>query len=164
MAITIPAKAAGKYAVVETNHVSAVRTGNMAAQYSTDIEVLQNGMAVNVDHETKKIVAPVAGEPLYLHASEEQIYEDHLGRDTFYIKAGQYPRALKLEIGDIFETDAVVAEDYTVGDILTPDEDGFWAANAAPTAGSMVAQVVGEIYLPNGKPGVKLAIVQAPTL
>ena len=163
MAITIPAKAAGKYAVVETNHVSAVRTGNMAAQYSTDIEVLQNGMAVNVDHEKKKIVAPVDGEPLYLHASEEQIYEDHLGRDSFYIKAGQYPRALKLEIGDIFETDAVVGGvDYTVGNILTPDEEtGLWTINAAATAGSMVAQVIGEIYLPNGKPGVKLAIVQA---
>lgn len=163
MAMNIPAKAAGKYAVVETNHVSAVRTGNMAAQYSTDIEVLQNGMAVNVDHEAKKIVAPEAGQPLYLHASEEQIYEDHLGRDSFYIKAGQYPRALKLEIGDIFETDAVVAGDYTVGNFLIPNEDGLWAVGA-PTAGAMVAQVVGEIYLPNGKPGVKLAIVQAPTL
>ena len=161
MALRIPAKAAGKYAVVETNHVSAVRTGNMAAQYSTDIEVLQNGMAVNVDHEKKKIVAPVDGEPLYLHASEEQIYEDHLGRDSFYIKAGQYPRALKLEIGDIFETDAVVDGSYEVGQVVGPNAAGLWTINAAATAGSMVAQVIGEIYLPNGKPGVKLAIVLA---
>lgn len=161
MAITIPAKAAGKYAVVEPNHVSAVRTGNMAAQYSTDIEVLQNGMAVNVDHETKKIVAPAANKPLYLHASEEQIYEEHLGRDSFYIKAGQYPRALKLEIGDIFETDAVVEElTYTVGDVVGPDADGFWT-NAGDHLAGTTGVVAAEVYLPNGKPGIKIAITAA---
>lgn len=159
MAITIPAKAAGKYAVVETNHVSAVRTGNMAAQYSTDIAILQNGMAVNVNHATKKIVVPVAGQPLYLHASEEQIYETHLGRDSFYIKAGQYPRALKLEIGDIFETDAVVTGvSYTVGDVMIPDATGLWTKGVA---GANAAVVAAEVYLPNGKPGLKLAITAA---
>lgn len=161
MAITIPAKAAGKYAVVETNHVSAVRTGNMAAQYSTDIEVLQNGMAVNVDHVTKRIVAPDADQPLYLHASEEQIYEDHLGRDSFYIKAGQYPRALKLEIGDIFETDAVVAGEYTVGDLVGPDADGLWTKVTDDLVDGTPGVVAAEVYLPNGKPGIKIAITAA---
>lgn len=159
MALTIPAKAAGKYAVVETNHVSAVRTGNMIAQYSTDIAVLENGMTVNVNHATKKIVAPVAGKPLYLHASEEQIYESHLGRDSFAIKAKGYPRVLKLEIGDIFETDAVVpAVSYSVGDVLIPDAAGRWTKG---TAAGNAAVVVAEIYLPNGKPGLKLAITDA---
>lgn len=158
----IPAKAAGKYAVVETNHVSAVRTGNMAAQYSTDIEVLQNGMAVSVDHEEKKIVAPVANEALYLHASEEQIYEDHLGRDSFYIKAGQYPRALKLEVGDIFETDAVVADlTYTVGDVVGPDANGFWTNVSDNMIAGTTGVVAAEVYLPNGKPGIKIAITAA---
>lgn len=161
MAMTIPAKAAGKYAVVETNHVSAVRTGNMAAQYSTDIEVLQNGMAVNVDHEKKNIGVPKADQPLYLHASEEQIYEDHLGRDSFYIKAGQYPRALKLEIGDIFETDAVVAGDYSVGDVVGPDANGFWTKVAGNLIDGTTGVVAAEVYLPNGKPGIKIAITAA---
>lgn len=161
MAITIPAKAAGKYAVVETNHVSAVRTGNMAAQYSTDIAVLQNGMAVNVNHQTKKIVAPAANKPLYLHASEEQLYESHVGRDSFAIKAKQYPRALKLEIGDIFETDAVIAGEYTVGDVVGPDANGFWTKVAGNLIAGTTGVVAAEVYLPNGKPGIKIAITAA---
>ncbi len=162
MAMKIPAKAAGKYAVVETNHVSAVRTGNMAAQYSTEIAVLQNGMAVNVNHATKKIVVPAANEPLYLHASEEQIYEDHLGRDSFYIKAGQYPRALKLEVGDIFETDAVVADlTYTVGEVVGPDATGLWTNVALNQIAGTTGVVAAEVYLPNGKPGIKIAITAA---
>lgn len=158
MAITIKALDAGKHAVVETNHVSAVRTGNIAAQHVAEV-ALDNGMAVSVDHSTRKVNVPAAGKAVYLHASEEQIYEDHLGRDSFYIKAGQYPKCLLLEVGDIFETDAVVAAEYKVGDVVGPTANGLWGKSAVAEIG-LKAVVAGEVYLPNGKAGLKIAITE----
>lgn len=157
MALTIKALEAGKHAVVETNHVSAVRTGNIAAQHIAEV-ALDNGMGVTVDHATRKVKLPVEGKPVYLHASEEQIYEDHLGRDAFYIKAGDYPRCLLLEVGDIFETDAVAEGSYTTGDAISLGTDGLWGGTTALT--NIEAVVAGEVYLPNGKAGLKIAITK----
>lgn len=157
MALKIKALENGKHAVVETNHVSAVRTGNIAAQHVAEV-ALDNGMAVAVDHTTRKVKLAVDGEPVYLHASEEQIYEDHLGRDAFYIKAGDYPRCLLLEVGDIFETDAVVDGEYNTGDVVGPTADGRWGKT--PTVTNIKAVVAGEVYLPNGKAGLKIAITE----
>lgn len=146
-------------AVVETNHVSAVRTGNIKAQYpSTD--VLENGMALAVDDVAKTIApAGAADEVIYLHASEEKLYEDHLGRNAFFIPKGAYPKALKLEVGDIFETNALaVGEmDYAAGNKLVPVE-GFWTI--ATTGQVAKAVIVEMVTLPNGEAGAKLAIIK----
>ena len=157
MAITTKALADGKHAVVETNHVSAVRTGNIVAQYVADVK-LDNGMALSVDHSQGKVKLAVDGQPVYLHASDEQLYEDHVGRDAFYIKEGEYPKALLLEVGDIFETDAVVAGEYNVGDVVGPVAGGLWGTS--PTVTNIEAVVAGTVYLPNGKAGLKIAITK----
>ena len=157
MAITTKALADGKHAVVETNHVSAVRTGNIAAQYVAEVK-LDNGMALSVDHSGRKVNLVVAGQPVYLHASDEQLYEDHVGRDAFYIKEGEYPKALLLEVGDIFETDAVVAGEYNVGDVVGPVAGGLWGKDSTIT--TIEAVVAEGIYLPNGKAGLKIAITK----
>jgi hypothetical protein len=157
MAITTKALADGKHAVVETNHVSAVRTGNIAAQYVAEVK-LDNGMALSVDHSGKKVKVAEDGKPVYLHASDEQLYEDHVGRDAFYIKEGEYPKALLLEVGDIFETDAVVAGAYNAGDVVGPTAEGLWGKDSTIT--TIEAVVAEGIYLPNGKAGLKIAITK----
>lgn len=144
-------------AVVETNHVSAVRTGNIKAQYPAKTD-MENGMALFVDDAAKEIrLATPVDQVLYLHASEEQVYEEHLGRNSFYIKANQYPRALKLEVGDIFETNALleVESEYLKGDQLRI-QDGFWAKASSGTA---VAVIVDLVVLPNGENGAKIAMI-----
>lgn len=157
MAITVKALAEGKHAVVETNHVSAVRTGNIAAQYVAEVK-LDNGMALSVDHSGRKVGLAKDGKAVYLHASDEQLYEDHVGRDAFYIKAKEYPKALLLEVGDIFETDAVVAGEYTAGDVVGPMNTGLWGKT--PDVTNIEAVVAEEVYLPNGKAGLKIAITK----
>lgn len=158
MAITVNKLADGKHAVVETNHVSAVRTGNIAAQYAAEVN-LDNGMALSVDHSGRKVNVVAAGKPVYLHASDEQLYEDHVGRDAFYIKEGEYPKALLLEVGDIFETDAVVPAEYNAGDVVGPTAEGLWGKTILE--GVTIEAVVAEgIYLPNGKAGLKIAITK----
>ena len=151
-----------QYGLVETNHVSAVRTGNMKAQYPMDAAMtagLENGMGVTVDDENKlvKFVTAV-GAAIYLHASEEQIYEEHLGRNSFKVVAPKIPRVLKLEIGDIFETNAVKEEAIVKGDVLYPGVNGLWEKSATAKAAGRHAVVVSEVTLPNGEAGFKLAI------
>lgn len=145
------------YAVVETNHVAAVRTGNMKAQYKREMDALENGMGVTVDEVGKLVKFAAKGDILYLHASEEQIYEEHLGRNAYINKGAMLPRVLKLEIGDIFETNAIAEEEIAAGDVLKAGKDGLWAAEGAET--NYVAKVVELVTLPNGEAGAKLVIV-----
>ena len=147
--------------VVETNHVSAVRTGNIKAQYPMAASVtgqeLQNGMAVVADDVTRTVLLPTAGKTIYLHVSEEQVYEEHLGRNSFSVKAPKLPKCLKLEVGDIFETNAVTLDAaVTLGTAVYPGTDGFWTATVMAT--TLSGKVVALVTLPNGEPGVKIAI------
>lgn len=146
-----------KYAVVETNHVAAVRTGNMKAQYEREMNALENGMGVTVDEAGKLVKFAAEGDILYLHASEEQIYEEHLGRNAYINEGAMLPRVLKLEIGDIFETNAIKGADIDKDVVLKPGLDGYWATDGVAT--NFVAKVVELVTLPNGEAGAKLVIV-----
>ena len=153
-------KERAKYALVETTNVSAVRTGNMAAQYEMEMEALENGMGVMVDDVAKLVKFATAGlDNLYLHASEEQIYEEHLGRNSFRVEGKMLPRVLKLEVGDKFETNAIVPADAVKGAKLYPNGQGLWATTAGTTG--MYAVVVELVALPNGEEGARLAIARA---
>ena len=153
--------------VVETNHVSAVRTGNIKAQHKATVD-MENGMAVVVDEANKSVA--LAGpkvdlENIYLHVSEEQLYESHLGRNDFYIKKDQYPRCLKLVEGDVFETNALVAGEaitYAKGNKLTADATGFW--RVAASTEFAIAEIVEMVTLPNGEAGAKIQIVKQSTV
>lgn len=142
-------------AVVETNHVSAVRTGNIKAQYPAAAE-MENGMALIVDDVAKSIDlanAAAIDDVIYLHASEEQVYEEHLGRNSFFIAEGKYPRALKLEAGDIFETNALNADGTYDAGVKLNVNAGEWVP---VTTGAALATVVEMITLPNGEAGAKI--------
>lgn len=118
------------YSVVETNHVAAVRTGKIKGQYSMSNALAlvgaQNGQLLTVDDAKKEIGLPAnANAYVWLHVSEERLQQSHLGRNKFILTSPNYPRMLKLAVGDIFETDAVVAtleEAYEQDPILLPPE------------------------------------------
>lgn len=149
----------GTYSVVETNHVSAVRTGNMKAQYEMEegLDALQNGMIVTVDDVAKEVKIAGATDTMYLHASEERLYENHLGRNAFILTRPNLPRVLKLEEGDIFETNAVAysgsledAKALKAGEV---NADGDIELGSAGRL-----SVVEWVTLPNGEPGIKFAV------
>ncbi len=148
------------YAVVETNDVAAVRTGRMKAQYPTKDGVdLENGMLVVVNEKEKQIELPGAeySGKFALHASEERLHESHLGRNAFILKGEtQIPRVLLLEDGDVFETSAIATE--TIEDYGVPAANGLIDLVADVTGQDMYLEVVEEVTLPNGKPGIKFAV------
>ena len=168
------------YAVVETTNVAAVRDGRMAAQYkmstALDTAGAENGMLLAINDKTKEIGFPSGVTAnVGLHASDERIYEEHLGRNSFVVKSPNVPRVLYLAVGDKFETNAVEAggtDIDTVANVKT-----FLAANpvygvadatgriklSKTLAGTekVALEVVEFVKLPNNQEGIKFVVVKA---
>lgn len=159
-----------KNAVVELNHVSAVRTGDIKAQYEleTGLNEVEQGMLLVVDEVAKEVSLPADGtEYVMLHASEERVYESHLGRKSFSLKKPNLPRMYKLAVGDIFETNCVTTElanpkvlgkkgVATAEGLIRIVEEGFDTA-----AYAVVLDVVDFVTLPNETEGVKFVVAKA---
>jgi hypothetical protein len=171
-------KLPSKYGVVELNHVAAVKTGQIVAQYELDSAVAEaeNGMLLMADHVAKKVKKPAgATDVVYLHASVEKDYEGK-GRKHFVAKQGEFlPRLLKLSVGDKFETNAVEFDDTVYADYAAlkaainattvygvPNATGFVRVVAA-AAGTekIVLKAVEGVTLPNGENGIKFVVEKA---
>ena len=167
------------YSVVEMNFVAAVRTGQIAAQYALDASIatagVQNGQLLVVDEINKKI-KPLAAtaDYVYLHASDERIYESMLGRNSFIVKAPNYPKMYKLNKGDKFETDAVDKGAYadltavtaaitagTVSAVAIASGDIKLLATASLTTETVVLKPVEIVTLPHGGKGIKFVVDKA---
>jgi hypothetical protein len=161
--------------VVELNHVAAVKTGQIEAQYDLDAALteVENGMLLVADHVAKKVKKPAGATDLvYLHASVEKDYEGK-GRKNFSVKAGEFlPRLLKLHVGDKFETNCVEHDDAVYANYAAivaainattvygvPNASGNIriVATAAGTE-KVVLKVVEGVTLPNGEQGLKFVV------
>ena len=91
------------------------------------------------------------------------MYEPHYNEDPFHIE-GPYeearmpvgttmvPRVFKTNVGDIFTTNTVNAEELKVGDVLTPGAKGILEVGE----GDMKWQVVKVYTMPDNQKGVKI--------
>ena len=169
-----------QYAVVETNHVAAVRDGRIKAQYPTEDHInAENGMLLVVDDVEKSVRRSADGTEggIHLHASEERIYEGHLGRKAWFLDGHtQIPKMLALQVGDIFETNAVDDGDFAniaaVKAALDADDAVYGIAHASGMIElktnalnldlyRTVVQVVEVVILPNETEGMKFVVVKA---
>jgi len=160
------------FCVIETNKVAAVRTGEIIAQYPLAAAIatagVQQGQFLVVDHAAGEIKLPTdATSYVHLHASEEQMYEDHLGREYFKLTAPKLPRLYRMSIDDIIETDAIELNSLTVGGtgvFAVVGADGFLTLQASGynyATNPVVFRVKAAVTLPNGKPGAKLVCIKA---
>jgi len=180
-------KLASVYAVLETNHVSAVRTGDIKAQYdldATDFATVgaENGMLLVADEVLGKVNLPTAAtDYVMLHASEEIGYEEK-GRKNFVLELGSFaPKLLKLSKGDIIETNCVQFEDEAVQTYTQyadyaaivaaidgstvygiPSTTGRIQINGATTGTAVVElKALKGVTLPNGENGIKFLVSRA---
>lgn len=157
------------YAVVEPNHLSALRAGGVYAQLPADdsIDILENGQFVKYDYAEGKVDFTGEG-PWMLVFNEEHggpLYDERfrMHRDFALRKVDQYdgklyPRVFRLYEGDIYTTNALVKGDYSVGDNVKPNAEG-WLESAGGASDGLVLKVVKETTMPDGQPGVKLQVV-----
>jgi hypothetical protein len=62
------------------------------------------------------------------------------------------PRVFKTNVGDIFTTNTVVGTEFKLGDVLTPNAQGYLAVGE----GDMKWEVVKIYTMPDGQRGLKL--------
>lgn len=168
----------GNYTVVETTNVAAVRTGRMASQYemSSALAALgaQQGQLLVIDDIAKEIGLPAnANDLVGLHASDERVYEEGKGRNSFIVKAPNLPRVMRLEVGDKFETNAVeqgtgltttaqIATQLGSGKVYgIPDTSGNIKLAKTVDAEKVVLEMVEFVTLPNNEPGIKFVVTKA---
>jgi hypothetical protein len=103
------------------------------------------------------------GEDIEKVTKKENMYDLHYNEDPFhiesqtkpsYMKTGttMVPRVFKTNVGDIFTTNCVKATELSLGDILTPGEDGYLKVGE----GDMQWQVVKVYTMPDRQKGVKI--------
>jgi hypothetical protein len=160
----------GKKGVVEPNHLSAPRNGQVYAQYevASTIAELENGMFVKYDATDGNLNMDNATDgPWYMVFNEEKLYDerkqshrDYSMKKTDFVDGKLVPRILAVKPGDIYTTNTVAdAAAYAVGTKLYPNASGL-LSTTVPTGKTAFAEVVKEYTLPDGKtPAVKIRIV-----
>ena len=130
------------YGIVEPNHLSAQRTGQIYAQLpaNSDIEVLENGQFVKYDYVNNEVNFTGSGEWMMVF-NEIKLYEPRQFLKDFAMKAADavdgeiVPRVFKINSGDIFTTNCVGAPGAAVtvsaGDKLSVGSDGYLAVDAS---------------------------------
>lgn len=158
---------------VEPNHLSAQRNGQIYGQLpaAADIAILENGQFVKYDYANGACNFTGAGEWMLVFnevklydASWRESYKDFAMKKTSYDKGEMTPRVLKTMPGDIFTTNClgvantdgkatVACGEYKVGDILSPNENGYLVVNEDA---DFAFQVVKVYTMPDGQAAVKV--------
>lgn len=154
------------YGVVEPNHLSAPRNGQVYAQLPANesIDVLENGMFVKYDYANGEVNFTGEG-PWMLVYNEEKLYDERkqMHRDWAQLKSDAYdgvivPRVFALVPGDIYTTNMVKIGSYNVGDMLKVGDEGVLEAGVAAD-GEHSFKVVKEWTLPDGQPAIKIQVI-----
>lgn len=155
------------YGVVEPNHLSAPRTGQVYASLpaAEGIDVLEQGMFVKYDYANGEVNFTGEG-PWMLVFNEEKLYDERkqshkdfaLKREDFY-DGILVPRVFAMLPGDLFTTNMFAqGTELTVGDKLKVGAQGILEVGEAE-AGEHVFQVVKAYTMPDGQPGVKIQVI-----
>lgn len=161
---TSTAKSIAKYGVVEPNHLSAPRNGQVYAVRPaiSSITVLENGMFV--DYTVDKTEGPcvkLGGK--YMVFNEEKLYDERLQSYRDFVQKKDspdeviVPRVFYMVAGDTYTTNTVTDGTYSVGDTLSVVEStGLLQVDASGT----FAQVIKETTLPDGvTPAIQVQIL-----
>ena len=181
MALTVSRKG---YAQVEPNHLSAQKTGQIYAQlpamggndHKTPIAHLEQGQFLKYNYAANCASLDGDGEYMLVYCEEKLYDERHQMHKDFCLNASDftdgmiYPRLLKINVGDIYTTNAFVGPAasldasvagiaLSVGNKLEVDSSTGYLKIAGATPAGHVFQVVKEYTMPDGQPGVKIQCI-----
>jgi hypothetical protein len=111
-------------------------------------EVAKNANAVNWT------AAVAAADPYEIDSTANPMQGDIFAGPAMMSGKTMVPRLVKTNVGDIFTTNTIAAEEVALGDILAPGADGYLAA--AGEGATMKWQVVKVYTMPDGQKGAKI--------
>ena len=111
-------------------------------------EVAKNANAVNWT------AAVAAADPYEIDSTAKPMQGDIFAGPAMMSGKTMVPRLVKTNVGDIFTTNTIAAEEVALGDILAPGADGYLAA--AGEGATMKWQVVKVYTMPDGQKGAKI--------
>lgn len=160
------------YGVVEPNHLSAPRSGQVHGKLpaNEEIEILENGMFVKYDYAAGEVNFDGNG-PWYLVFNEEKLYDERkqMHKDFAMKKEDSYdgkivPRVFAMLLGDLFTTNCF-AEGVDLPEtneelkenpvFFAPNDEGYLEVNA-----DGFLQAVQIYTMPDMQRGVKLQVVK----
>ena len=161
---------AGKKGVVEPNHLSAPRNGQVYAQYATESNIteLENGMYVKYDAADGNLNCDSNTDgPWYMVFNEEKLYDerkqshrDYSMKKDDFTNDKMVPRIFAVQPGDIYTTNTLAdVASVAVGAKLYPNADGL-LSTTVPAGKTAFAEVIKEYTLPDAiTPAVKIRII-----
>lgn len=158
MAVQIQADSIKGYRQVEPNHLSAPRDGGVYAQLpaNDEIQMLEQGTFVHYDYQAGEVNLNGKG-PILMVYNEEKLYDPRhqMHRDYAMLKEDAdhgiiVPRCFRLSVGDLYTTNNLADDTYTVGDEVAPDSTTGRLSKAA--AAMISGAVGGPTYTLKGKP------------
>jgi hypothetical protein len=158
---------ANEYGQLELNQVAFRRDGRIIAQYKldSDIDYVENGMLLAIDHVNKTVKMPEEGQytGLALNYTTEHMYDERLayGLKHFKLEKNSFlPRLGLLATGDRFTTNTVDCDYAAVKAGLGTTEyyghastNGYIIVNT--TATNAVLQVIEATTMPDGSEALK---------
>lgn len=157
------------YGVVEPNHLSAPRNGQVYGQLpaATGITTLEQGTFVKYDYARKQVDFTGDG-PWMMVFNEEKLYDERFQKHSDYAMKAEdfydgkmYPRVFVMSAGDIFTTNNVEPETYSVGENLTPGATGILGKVVGDDEPAFLCQIIEETTMPDGQPGLKLQVIKS---
>lgn len=162
------------YGVLEKNAVVYPRTGNIMAMFETEINA-ENGMLLDIDYKSKKIVLPGQGDVTALVDScEKEYYNEHIGLNSYALGNTEFkPRMGILSVNDRFTTTTVSYDETEFADVEaisaaieggvygSAHTDGTIIISATKPSADviLVAEEIGKMA--NGEYGIKFAVIKA---
>lgn len=164
------------FGIVEPNHLSAQKTGQIFAQLPCDssITLLENGQFVKYDYAAQKVNLTGKGEWMLVmnefkgyDKDYREHYKDYAMKAEDFVDGIMTPRVLKTNIGDIYTTNCLTKANtsntatvemgtFTLGDLFEPDATGYLQKVNSATDGNITWQVAKVYTMPDGQVGLKL--------
>lgn len=163
------------YGQVEPNHLSAQKTGQIAAQLpaASTIKQLENGQFVKYDMASGAVNLTGEGEwmmvfnEVHTYDERDRYYKDFVMKTDDYNHGIITPRLITVNVNDWFTTntlekagsyrqDTVFTKTYAEKDKLQINAQGFLEQVTSPTANAPVFQVAKVYTLADGQFAIKV--------
>lgn len=111
------------------------------------------GGADTTEHTREQLIRPEEARDDWYYTEDPFHYASSIEPKLMKEGTTMVPRVLKTNVGDIYTTNTIMADELNVGNVLSPNAEGYLATDGD---GSIQWEVVKLYTMPDGQKGVKI--------